>query len=381
MICCEVPDKTLIPTIRTYDAADYPERMAGIMLENGLAPTAMVRLRDAAFCLANGLDPLSTQGSHSALILNPDYNAQADRYGTGVHVIRAGYAAFPTFKAVESAQGVLLFSRDDGLNAWLQYHANTFFDKDYATDKLRIWDVAPLDASLRQKADAWSLAGVPEAYTSSELRTPPAEALVSPDVLKYGICRAEYDMGPTLENFCAFYQTEAHAPLHLTSRNRRIIDLLQIVINGDLPHRYRPQDWIGTTLGRMAQPAQRTQYSPHQFSEVAQRILAEKYPGIRCPDLPGMVDAKPFIGEVKNGYTTGTSAGHANGLLSGAAEKNKSASSPCLRANSKGVENARRHFKTMNMEQDKKITGQRPGTISVYASYDRNLHSWRIATG
>lgn len=93
---CDLPDKTMIPTISTFDNDDYPRLIGAIMSQQGTGPAEIVRLRDAAFCLAHGIDPLSDAGRHHALIHNPDYIAEAPRYGTGLHVICAGKAVFPT---------------------------------------------------------------------------------------------------------------------------------------------------------------------------------------------------------------------------------------------------------------------------------------------
>lgn len=93
---CDLPDKNLIPPMERSDMDGYPEKIAGIMRKRGLGPADAVRLRDAAFCIEHGIDPLSEAGRHRALLDNPDYTAHADRYGTGIHVIRSGEAIFPT---------------------------------------------------------------------------------------------------------------------------------------------------------------------------------------------------------------------------------------------------------------------------------------------
>lgn len=93
---CDLPDKTQIPDLYTFDKEDYPRRIMKNMIQHGLGPTAVLRLRDAAFCIEHGIDPLSEEGRHHTLIHNPDYVAKASRYGTGLHVIRAGEAVFPT---------------------------------------------------------------------------------------------------------------------------------------------------------------------------------------------------------------------------------------------------------------------------------------------
>lgn len=93
---CDLPDRNMIPNLASFDNDDYPRLIGEMMSKQGLWPTDVLRLRDAAFCLEHGIDPLSDAGRHHNLTNNPDYTAQASRYGTGIHVICAGETIFPT---------------------------------------------------------------------------------------------------------------------------------------------------------------------------------------------------------------------------------------------------------------------------------------------
>lgn len=86
----------MIPDLATFENEGYHQRIGEMMGKQDLGPTEVLRLRDAAFCLEHGIDPLSDVGRHHNLIHNPDYIAEAPRYGTGLHVICAGEAVFPT---------------------------------------------------------------------------------------------------------------------------------------------------------------------------------------------------------------------------------------------------------------------------------------------
>ena len=92
---CDLPDETMIQATGPFNDL-YPRSIAKTMNKLGLGPTEVLRFRDAAFCYEHGIDPLADVGRHHNLIHNPDYIAEAPRYGTGLHVICAGQAIFPT---------------------------------------------------------------------------------------------------------------------------------------------------------------------------------------------------------------------------------------------------------------------------------------------
>ena len=107
------------------------------------------------------------------------------------------------------------------------------------------------------------------------------DAVGTPETLKHGICRAEYDMGPSLSNFIAFTDSAQHDPLKMNIRNRRIIQLLYICEKGELPQNFNRLDWFGTTLSRMHDPLIRQRYSTDQIKEIAHSLTKMIYPDIR----------------------------------------------------------------------------------------------------
>ena len=107
------------------------------------------------------------------------------------------------------------------------------------------------------------------------------DAVGTPEMLKTGICRAEYDMGPSLSNFLAFMDSTQHDLLKLSIRNRKITQLLYIGEKGELPQNYNPPDWVGTTLCRMADPLIRQQYSPDQLKNIGCQLTEKLYPDTR----------------------------------------------------------------------------------------------------
>ncbi len=270
----------------------HPMHMIDRAFRAGASVSAAVRLRDAAFCLTHGIDPLSEQGKPYSLQNHPDYIAGADRYGAGIHCIRSGQAVFPSFWAVESAQGILLFSTSGGLEACLQSHANAFFNGDYTTEKLRVWAVAPLSEEARSKAEAFSLVGDSRVYASSELPVPPAGALASAEILRGAVCEAEYDMKPTYENFTRFLTSRRYGQLHITRHNHKILQLLGIEQRGEITPQFNRLDWIGTTLARMAVPQVREKYTGEQLKKIAAALRKEIYPGIRCEGIQEQTHAE-----------------------------------------------------------------------------------------
>ena len=49
----------MIPDLATFENEGYPQRIGEMMGKQDLGPTEVLRLRDAAFCLEHGIDPLS----------------------------------------------------------------------------------------------------------------------------------------------------------------------------------------------------------------------------------------------------------------------------------------------------------------------------------
>ena len=107
------------------------------------------------------------------------------------------------------------------------------------------------------------------------------DAVGTPEMLKTGICRAEYDMGPNLSNFLAFMDSPLHDPLHLSIRNRKLTQLIYIAENGQIPQSLNRLDWIGTTLVRMADPLIEQQYSPDQLKDIGRKLTQTLYPETR----------------------------------------------------------------------------------------------------
>lgn len=107
------------------------------------------------------------------------------------------------------------------------------------------------------------------------------DAVGTSETLKHGICRAEYDMGPSLSNFIAFMDSDQHDPLRLSVRNKKLTQLLYIGETGELPQNFNRLDWFGTTLSRMHDPLIRQRYSTDQIKEIAHSLTKMIYPDIR----------------------------------------------------------------------------------------------------
>lgn len=178
---------------------------------------------------------------------------------------------------MESAEGILLFTKRDNATAWLQYQANRFFDKDYATDRLRIWDVAGLNPDLLSQVNSCKL---PEELASTSFAKT-IDAVGTPAILKSGICRAEYDMGPSLKNFVEFVLPKQHDPLQMSTRNRKLTQLIAIAEDGKLPPNFNRLDWIGTPFGRMSYPDNHDNRTGDELKQIAATLLNKIYPDTR----------------------------------------------------------------------------------------------------
>lgn len=141
--------------------------------------------------------------------------------------------------------------------------------------------MAGLDPSALSQVNSCKL---PEKLASTPfIKT--IDAVGTPTILKSGVCRVEYDMGPSLENFSAFLNSPQHDPLKLNIRNRKITQLLYIGEKGELPQNFDRHDWIGTALSRMSDPLVRQGYSPDHIKEIARSLIEKIYPDIRT--VPG----------------------------------------------------------------------------------------------
>lgn len=130
------------------------------------------------------------------------------------YVIRNGLAVFPTCTAVEYGKQVMLFSKttegEEALQPYFQHRTDHFF-KNRESDVLKIYDIAPLDANLRSNL--------------------PTYGTVSPVLLKYGICTAQYNMVPTLMNYNHFINGMSDASLRTSEYNRQVV--LSLVTKSD----------------------------------------------------------------------------------------------------------------------------------------------------
>lgn len=167
---------------------NYIKQLSDELHRQGVMPTDCVRLRDAAFCLEHGIDPLSAEGRHDSLLKNPTFQQEAERYGSGVHVIRNGLALFPTMTVIQTPLGLLLFSNASTVFDWMQKFADSFFERGRKAGQMHLWDVAPLDRTFLQKADL---------ALTADVKRPPADALLPEYILGGGIRRATFDTAPT----------------------------------------------------------------------------------------------------------------------------------------------------------------------------------------
>lgn len=176
---------------KIYDEAigeNYIEQLLDELHRQGVMPNDSVRLRDAAFCLEHGIDPLSEEGRHEALQRNPAYRQEAERYGSGVNVIRNGLPPFPTMTVIHAPQGLLLFSKASSVFVWMQKLADSFFNPDREAERLHVSDVALMDRTFMRKADL---------ALTADVKKPPADALLPEYILGGGIRRASFDTTPT----------------------------------------------------------------------------------------------------------------------------------------------------------------------------------------
>lgn len=173
---------------------------------------------------------------------------------------------------MESAEGVLVFSVRDQAADWLQYQADRFFDQDFRSDTLRIWDLPAWDRTLLTKM-------VPVDVRMD--RMPAAERFAGTDVLCGGICRAEYDMAPSLGNFTAFLNSARHGPLKLSGPNRKIANLLYLKEKGELPLNNQNLNWAASMVKTFTGKNLREHYSRQELKKLSSVLLHRMFPRIR----------------------------------------------------------------------------------------------------
>lgn len=107
------------------------------------------------------------------------------------------------------------------------------------------------------------------------------DAVGTPAILKSGICRAEYDMGPNLKNFIDFLESNQHDQLYVSLRNRKITNLMFISENGELPQNFDNLQWIGDALKMQKEFPVKAYYSPKELKSVGSVLLRQMFPDTR----------------------------------------------------------------------------------------------------
>lgn len=227
-------NRSLIPSIKD-DNADYLLRLSPVLARENIQPVNVMRLRDAAFCIEHRIPLFTEEAEHRVLRNNEEYNRLADRYGTDRFVIRGGQAIFPTYTAVECGSDIFLFTKtrtgDAALHDYLQYQANSFFGDKLQPDKLRLYDIAPAGVDLSHKADTRTQ------FTNLLNRSAGKKSMFeidcqfSSEMLRYGICTAEFPMYPSIENYRNFIANVSQG-ITSSQRNEAALRLLYIFERG-----------------------------------------------------------------------------------------------------------------------------------------------------
>ena len=207
------------------------------------------------------------------------------------HTLDLALPPFRAYTAVETKQGVLLFSPTlDGsrrLEGYMQHLADTFFDPSMPHDEVNIHQIPAFDPKLSGYADCCPKFpnGMPFLKQSDPERIVPPEAFAPKAVLKDGVELLHYDMSPTWENFDRLTMPPQRSGLHVSQRNYDISCLLRYAERGYILPAEMEHDVYSFTYAKRFEDLYRLVPEQWPSSENQVRLLAERILRTDFPDI------------------------------------------------------------------------------------------------
>ena len=154
-----IPDDVLL-RIRQQErliGPDFLQNSLPILLEEGVAPQRIVRLRDAAFCWQMNIPYLSPEAELERLRHHDGYERAMFGFGEGMKPL----SRFDTLTAVETRQGLLLFTETPlGAQRFIEmwdYYLLHFFHPQLQDTQLQIYRLPQFDTGWQKYVDLFRL--------------------------------------------------------------------------------------------------------------------------------------------------------------------------------------------------------------------------------
>ena len=211
-----IPDDVLL-RIRQQErliGPDFLQNSLPILLEEGVAPQRIVRLRDAAFCWQMNIPYLSPEAELERLRHHDGYERAMFGFGEGMKPL----SRFDTLTAVETRQGLLLFTDTPrGTECYEEmwdYYLLHFFHPQLQDTQLRMYRLPQFDAGWQKYADLFRLERNDKDRERDAFDNIPPEIFASKALLAYGIRTDTFDLVPTVRNYEKLIDNVSHTSYH-----------------------------------------------------------------------------------------------------------------------------------------------------------------------
>ena len=228
-----IPDDVLL-RIRQQErliGPDFLQNSLPILLEEGVAPQCIVRLRDAAFCWQMNIPYLSPETELERLRHHDGYQRAMFCFGEGMKRL----PSFDTLTAVETRQGLLLFTDTPrGTECYEEmwdYYLLHFFHPQLQDTQLRMYRLPQFDTGWQKYVDLFRLDRDDKdrgRYAFGEI---PPGIFAPKALLAYAIRTDTFDLAPTVQNYEKLIDNVPHTP-HYSSYSFDIAVLQTMQQNG-----------------------------------------------------------------------------------------------------------------------------------------------------
>lgn len=213
---------------------DFFQKISPVLVERGITPVQIVRLRDAAYCRNYDISLFSAQAEPAALQKSDGYRF-AMQYMGDTSRFQGTLPRFDTFTAVEKEQGLLLFSHTpngaDRFNDLLDYHLLHFFNPQLPETELNVYEIPRFDPSMENMADRFNIRRPNDQKGRYAFDEIPQDMFAPRSLLQYAIKTRCFDLHPTV-NMYERYARDAGISSYYDQYSYDIVHLLNIRENG-----------------------------------------------------------------------------------------------------------------------------------------------------
>lgn len=193
---------------------DFFRNSLPILSEYGVAPQRIVRLRDAAFCSRYNIPYLTPQAAPEKLRSQEDYELTMQCFGDHPK-LREKYPLFDTLTAVETHQGLLLFTHTSLGGACYEklwdYYLLHYFHPQLQDTQLQVYQIPKLDNTWQEYADRFRLERDRDDKTRYAFDEIPPEIFAPKTLCAYGIQTHTFDLLPTVHDYEKLLNSVPHS--------------------------------------------------------------------------------------------------------------------------------------------------------------------------